>query len=283
MQKQKKTTAEILDQLKAGVEAIQTSDQWRDYLKMQASFHSYSMRNVILIQLQRPGATRVAGFRAWKKLGRYVKKGETGIRILAPMVVKKKDQDPGEVDKRVLIGFRGVSVFALEQTDGEPLPSEQLFRPLEGDEARARSVLEKLWSFADEKLGIPVGIEEIPGKANGYLQTSSPRCIVLREGNGMMLWAKSLAHELAHALLHLDEEDVHSRPHQEVEAESVAFVVMTRLGFDTSGYSFPYVAGWSEGDAEKVMESGDRIQRAARRILEAVLEEEDLEDGRLAA
>ncbi len=275
------TTAGLLAALKDKVAAMQTSEAWMAHLKAVARFHSYSLNNVLLIQMQRPDATRIAGYRTWQALGRQVQKGEHGIRILAPLVVKRRRDDAAATEEAVpaIVGFRTVSVFDVSQTAGKPLPEEDLFRTLTGSEDRAAAVFERLHRFATQDLGIPVAIERIEGSAKGYLQLTPPVRIVVGEQYAPLQRAKTLAHELGHAILHRQEgnagEDLHSRPEKEMEAESVAYVVMARFGLDSSDYSIPYLASWAEGDAEQLLRSGARIQHAAGRILDACLKESE--------
>ena len=275
----KERTEELLAKLKEGVEALQSSEDWMELLRFQSRMHSYSFNNVILIRLQCPEATHVAGFRKWKTMGRSVRKGEKAIKILAPLIVKKEDKDSPdpEAKKKVLIGFREVSVFDISQTDGEPLPSkDQFYQLLDGDEARAEALFLRLRQYSEDVLAIPVHLEPIHGRAHGYLTVTPPNRIVIEETNPPMHRTKTLVHELGHAILHLAEPDVHARPEMEVEAESVAFVVLEHLGIESAQYSFSYVTGWSGGDAELVSKSGARIQRAAHQLLDFVMKEAEV-------
>ena len=123
-------STDALQRLRDGVETLKQSDEWIRWLDVQSRFHHYSWGNCVLIAIQRPEATRVAGFHRWLELGRCVRKGEKGIQILAPMVGKRKDADPD--DPKVCFGFRAAYVFDILQTDGEDLP--EITRRLEGDD-----------------------------------------------------------------------------------------------------------------------------------------------------
>ncbi len=258
----------LLDILTQGIESLTTSDAWRAHLEVQGRFHRYSFSNALLISSQDPGATRVAGFTAWKKLGRAVRKGERALWILAPMTGRRARSDDGE-ERRPIVGFRPVPVFDVAQTDGEPLP--EVCRNLRGDDPR--SCFGLLVARAG-RLGYTVETTELPGSTNGDCAFARRRIRV--EGrNEPAQQVKTLAHELAHALLHEGTDD---RVLAELEAESAAFVVCRTLGFDTSDYSFGYVACWAGGGPEavaRVKSSGARIQRAASAILEAF----DVEDA----
>ncbi|MDP2343771.1 MAG: ArdC-like ssDNA-binding domain-containing protein [Deltaproteobacteria bacterium] len=273
-------TAQVLERLRAGVANLVTSDDWARMLAFQASFHSYSFRNTILIAAQCRHATRVAGFQTWLSLHRSVIKGERGIAILAPMVFKPRTapsttlpqmaatNDEDGAPRR--LGFRVVHVFDVSQTEGDPLPS--VARPLSGQSEPAQAAFQLLKRYAEDELHIPVAIRAMSsGGVNGYIDLSS-RSIFVGEHLEPLGALKTLAHELGHAVLHgSDEAAHHDRASKEVEAESVAFVVLNALGFDSGDYSFGYVASWAQGDPKAVEAAGAAIARGAKTILAAVL------------
>ena len=255
----------LLDTLTEGIQALTTSAAWRSHLEVQGRFHRYSFSNALLICRQEPGASRVAGFATWKSLGRAVRKGERAIWILAPMTGRRTKSPDGE-EHRPILGFRPVAVFDVAQTDGEALP--EVCRTLEGDDPAA-------WfgHLVDRasRLGYTVETTELPGTTNGDCSFARRR-IRVECRNDPAQRVKTLAHELAHALLHEGTDD---RPLAELEAESTAFVVCQSLGLDTSGYTFGYVACWAGGGPEaiaRIKSSGTRIQRAAAAILDAAEE-----------
>jgi antirestriction protein ArdC len=259
-------TAELTAKLATEVEKLTSSESWETYLRFQAAFHRYSFRNVLLILSQCPEATQVAGYQAWLKLGRQVRKGEKAIFILAPMVGKKKDE-AGEEHAQIF-GFRGAAVFDVSQTDGDEIPA--VVNKLDGEDAgfigdALRTVAASL-GFKVE--GVSGGI----GGANGVTEFETETIKILAD-NSEAQQAKTLAHELGHVLLHAPG-DFDYRNHRdlaELEAESVAYVVCASLGLDTSGYSLGYVAHWTgEKAAELVTASGARIQKAAAQILDAL-------------
>jgi hypothetical protein len=257
----------LLDTLTEGIESLTTSDAWRSHLEVQGRFHRYSFSNALLICAQDPGASRVAGFVTWKKLGRSVLKGERAIWILAPMTGRRSSADDGE-EHRPIIGFRPVPVFDVAQTEGEPLP--EVCRTLRGDDPTAWFA--RLTACAGA-MGYSVVSTELPGAANGDCAFALRR-IRVECRNEPAQQVKTLAHELAHALLHEGTDD---RPLAELEAESTAYVVCRTLGFDTGDYTFGYVACWAGGGPEavaRIKASGARIQRAATVILDS-LEETD--------
>ncbi len=259
----------MLAELSAGVRDLTTSEKWTAYLDTQSKFHSYSFNNALLIALQRPNATRVAGYNKWKELDHQVKKGEHGISILAPIVRTKKDEDGDkEKDKKYIAGFTVVNVFDVSQTDGPDLPEP--VTKLEGvdPEGQFLALTRVADSFGftvesvdDASLGGANGDCDPRAKHIRVLSTNSPRQQV-----------KTLAHELGHALLHDEDSDL-PRDHKEIEAESVAYVVSQSLGIDSGDYSFGYLASWSKGDPDeaekKIKSSGVRIQKAAHQIIEA--------------
>ena len=257
----------LLDLLAEGVSTLTTSERWRAHLEMQARFHRYSFNNTLLIVAQEPEATRVAGFATWKSLGRSVRKGERGIRILAPMVGRRHRDADGD-ERRPIVGFRSVSVFDITQTDGDDLP--EVCRTLQGDDPAAH--FDALCGVA-ARFGYAVERTALPGATNGDC-TYARRRIRVEYRNPPAQQVKTLAHELAHALLHEGDPD---RARVELEAESTAFVVCRNLGIESDDYSFGYVAGWAGGGPEAVAaitSSGAAIQRAASAILSAVEERE---------
>ena len=249
------------------------SDTLVHYLECMSRFHSYSFRNQLLIMMQSPEATRVAGFRAWKKLGRSVKKGEKGIAILAPMVRRKTDVDDAGPDatakpeeRTSIIGFRIVYVFDERQTDGKPLPT---FASITGD---ASDYFGRLRQFAT-RMGIAVGQEYL---ASGALGVSQGGTIVLRPDLEPLEAVSVLAHEISHELLHKNE----TRRKQttitirETEAEAVAFVVCRHLGIDSSTRSSDYIQLY-QGDSETLVESLDAIRHTSATIIEGICPQND--------
>jgi hypothetical protein len=256
---------DLLTQLSDGIAALTDSAEWLRHLEAQSRFHHYSFGNVVLIASQFPAASRVAGFNAWKKLGRTVAKGEKAIWILAPMIVRKRDESD---DGRVVRGFKHVPVFDISQTEGEELPV--VCHKLTGDEPAA--CFDRLRSVATS-LGYSVELTELRDGVNGDC-TFNLRRIRIEVRNASAQRAKSLAHEIAHALLHSNQPD---RQLAELEAESTAYVVCRCFGLDTGSYSFGYVASWAGGGEQAVAgikASCGRIQEAAAIILDALEVEE---------
>lgn len=264
------TKANILDRLTEGITQLTSSERWQDWLNMQSKFHQYSFNNTLLILTQRPDATRVAGYNAWRKLDRFVRKGEKGIWILAPMVYKTDSDGEASDDsaQRVIRGFKAVPVFDLSQTDGQELP--EICNRLDGDDVG--NVFAPLRSVA---LGIGFSVEdtdELPEGVNGDCDHDLHR-IRVRTSNSPLQRVKTLAHELGHALLHTPGEGRPDRPVRELEAESVAFIVCANHGIESDDYSFGYVTSWVGGGDEArdaIKASGSRIQRAADQILTAL-------------
>ena len=278
---------EITERLEQGVKDIFTSEMYTKYLLTMSKFHNYSFNNTLLIAMQRPDATLVAGYNAWKnKFNRYVKKGEKGIQIIAPAPVKEReerekiDKDTGltvlnesgepeiEVVERVIPRFRVTTVFDYAQTDGEPLPT------LEVNELTARVKDYTLLKEAIEQVSpVPIRFGEIEGSAKGYYSHMDKE-ICVRADMGESQTIKTMIHEVAHAMLH-DSDQMKQRGEEkdqltkETEAESIAFTVCSALGIDTSDYSFPYVASWASGkELKELKDSMDTIRLTATDFLE---------------
>jgi len=231
----------------------------------------------LLIWQQRPATKLAATFQTWREHGRFVRKGEKGIAILAPVVKKVADDDGDDETKQLrLVGFRLVTVFGVEQTDGDALPEIQL-PDITADEAFDGSV-ETLKQIALSIDGNPVSDIELrtrqqgdPSTALGWYSPKTKHIVVVTDGQSRAQQFSTLCHEVAHALLH-PIGDPHGAPEREVEAESTAFVICRALGLDTSKASFPYVAVWASRDElqdplKMIAASGERIARAATSIL----------------
>ena len=249
------TQNHLLDRLETAVLDLRESAAWTAYLSAQARFHRYSPRNVMLITMQRPDATHVAGFGTWRSLGRQVRQGEKAISILAPMMALDN-----EGERRVR-GFRWVNVFDVSQTDGDELPAP--VRILDGDDPDR--LVDALGAVA-AALGLLVVEDRLATGVNGELRWASST-IVLAPSNPCIQKAKTIAHELGHFLLHRHEPD---RARAEIEAESVAFVVLAHLGIDSTPYSAGYLSSWigEHGDVgEAITRSCTAISDASQRIL----------------
>ncbi len=240
-------------------------------LSAAGRFHQYSFGNVLLIHAQNPDATRVAGYRTWQSLGRQVRKGERGIKILAPITYRARtgaaaDASDDEDRPRELRGFRVEHVWDISQTDGEPLPEVAPTR-LEGEGPAG------LWEVLAEQVAAD-GYELKRGRcgrpqANGSTDPAS-RTVIVRDDLSAAQACKTLVHERAHILLGHVENAVSYQiccGQCEVEAESVAYLVCTQVGIDAGCYSLPYVARWADGDLELIQKTAERVVTAARSIL----------------
>jgi hypothetical protein len=254
---------ELVEKLTAGIQSLTSSEEWLRYLDYQSRFHSYSFNNVLLIAAQMPSASRVAGFRAWQRMSRFVRKGEKALWILAPMIYKDIEESSDD-PKRVIRGFKYVPVFDVSQTDGEELP--ETTHKLRGEDPAG--CFARLLAVA-HSIGFTVEDAELNGMCNGDCSHEHRR-IRVEVTNSPAQRIKTLAHEIAHAILHEKHDD---RALAELEAESTAYVVCQALGVDSSDYSFGYVAGWA-GDGEKAIAAirlvGERIQKTAEQILDAL-------------
>ncbi len=263
----RKAAREALDKLIRDVEAGM-SETLQQYLKAMGRFHRYSVGNAILIQLQRSDATHVAGFRAWERLGRHVKKGEHGIAIMAPIVYRRRarpdDSDKNkDADEETVSTFKVAYVFDISQTEGKPLPE---FARAKGDPG---AYLERLERFILDR-GIKLERRESLRMAEGV---SVGGTILLKVCLAPAEEFSVLVHEFAHELLH---RDTANRPKErtvrEAEAEAVAYVVCQGIGLDASTASSDYIQLY-DGNKKTLMASLERIQRTAGEILEAVTAE----------
>lgn len=287
---EKQKVKEITDKLEAGLKELFESEKYKSYLSTMSKFHNYSFNNTLLIAMQKPEATLVAGYQAWQKnFERHVNKGEKAIRILAPAPYKIKEErdklDPvtGELmfdengipqkeEVEITIpAFRAVSVFDVSQTDGKPIPElevNELLSTVEGYE----DFVQALMNISS----VPIAFENIPGDSKGYFNTAEKR-IAVQENMSESQTLKTMVHEVAHSMLHdkevnqsmeIPEKD---RNTKEVEAESVAFTVCQHFGIDTSDYSFGYIAGWSSGRNMKELKSSlDTIRKTASELITGI-------------
>ncbi len=262
----KKLTTESLDHLSTAL-AERHSERLSALLKAMAQFHRYSFHNVCLIARQRPDATGVAGFHAWHKLLRFVRKGEKGIAILAPIVGRKQADDAAGDDSKTVVGFRAAYVFDVAQTDGAPLPE-----PAEagGDPGAATGRLKA----AIASHGIAVDYAQ---ELDGALGTSSGGRIQVLAGLQPASEFTVLAHEFAHELLHHGDDRPGSRDTRELEAEAVAFVIGHAIGLDVTDAARDYIHLY-RGDGGALAESLGRIQRTAAEIL-GVISRDDADAG----
>jgi len=262
--------SELTDQLSAGIQDLSTTETWRDYLDFQAKFPRYSFGNVMLILCQLPSASMVMPYGkpgkpgTWMSIGRHARTGEKALYIRKPSMRKIAAEDSADGQEHMVRSFVWVPVFDVSQTDGDPIP-ENGVQLLDGDDPDG--ILALVVKFI-ESHGLAVEfVPEIPGSsANG--DCAPGRVRVCTSGRTPLQQVKTAIHEAAHMLLHLD--SILSRGLEELEAESVAYVVAQYLGLQTSEYSFGYVLGWAGGAdraGKAIRESGNRIQDAAKKIL----------------
>jgi len=247
-------------ELEERLEGITDEERWQRYLAQQARFHRYSFRNTLLIHAQFPGATRVAGKRAWEQLGRRVRAGAEPIWILGPVRAKVR----GAEELAPPVGYRWLPVWDVSQTVGEPLASPVV--PLEG--ADDAGILAALSALA-EGIGFRIADAVLPDGVYGECSHTERRIRLSMVASGRQRM-KTLVHELAHAVAHAE---VSERARAELEAESVAWIVMRALGVEAGGYSFGYLAAWAgtPGRARgEVAALAARIQRTATWILDGL-------------
>ena len=282
---------EITDRLEQGITELFDSERYKEYLRVMSKFHNYSFNNTLLIAMQKPDASLVAGFSAWKNnFERNVMKGQKGIKIIAPSPYKikqemqkidphtqkpiiGKDGKPVTEEKEVTIpAYKVVSVFDVSQTEGKELPDIAVDE-LTGDVDRYKDFFAAL----EKTSPVPIAFENIEGGSHGYYHLEDKR-IAINEGMSELQTLKTAIHEIAHAKLHdidlnapKDEQPRVDRRTREVEAESVAYTVCQHYGLDTSDYSFGYVAGWSSGrELSELKSSLETIRSAAAEIINSI-------------
>ena len=252
-----------LTTLEQGIDGILEGQAFAAYLATMARFHHYSFGNVLLIKLQRPDATRVAGYQRWQQLGRQVKRGEQGIKILVPHRVKTTDAETGE--EQVIVRSFGLgTVFDIGQTEGQPLPEP----PVAQEIRQATDAGAALYTHLERFLaghGITVTQEKLE-RGHGYYAPTERRIAIGRHLAGDQR-AKTLAHEAAHAVA--EHRGDTRREDAETVAESAAFVVLHHYGIDTSSYTFPYVAGWAQ-NRQVVRRNLEAIQRTAHALIAGI-------------
>lgn len=281
----------IMKALEEGVEKVFTSEQYQMYLQTMAKFHNYSFNNTLLIAMQRPDATLLAGYQTWqKKFHRHVKRGEKGIKIIAPVPVKEKrqvekideetqeivigidGQPETETVERILPRFRVTTVFDISQTEGEPLPTLEV-NELVGDVF----IYEDFMKGLEEISPVPFQFQEIDSGAKGYY-SNAEKLVAIQTGMSQAQTMKTAVHETAHAILHdrdvMEENGItKDRMTKEVESESVAYVVCNHFGLDTSDYSFNYVAGWSsDKEMPELRSSMDTIRLTSSQLIADITE-----------
>ncbi len=290
---QKEKVKEITDKLEQGIKELFNSDRYKEYLSAMSKFHNYSFRNTILILMQKPDASYIAGFNTWKnEFKRAVRKGEKGIKILAPAPYKKEIEETAHdkngnpilnadgsnrtTTKTITVpAFKITTVFDLSQTDGKEIPTiaNQLTGNVED--------YEKFFKALKEISPVPIELEKIDRAANGYYHLTEKR-IAVRDDLSEMQTIKTAIHEIAHAKLHalpeneeneVIEDDRPDNRTREVQAESIAYTVCQHFGIDTSDYSFGYVAGWSSGkETEELKASLEVIRTTADEMITDISE-----------
>lgn len=288
---EKQKVQEITEKLEQGLKELFESEKYKSYLNTMSKFHNYSFNNTMLIAMQKPDATLVAGYKAWQRnFERHVKKGEKGIRILAPAPYKIKEEqeklDPvtGEImlDKNgmpvteeveiKIPAFRVVPVFDVSQTEGKDLPDIEV-----NELSCSVEDYEDFMQALTEVSPVPITYEDIDGDAKGYFHTTDHR-IAIQEGMSQSQTVKTAVHEVSHAKLHdrelnqeIEDAERKDRRTKEVEAESIAYTACQRFGIDTSDYSFGYIAGWSSGkDMKELKSSLDAIRKTASELITGI-------------
>lgn len=277
-------TKEALAKIETALQNINTDADWLQYLAFQAKFYRYSARNILLIRAQNPEARYVKGYKAWRELDRFVKKGAKGIAILAPCIKKveeyKEPADKSEyqdkkgekVTKNVLVGFTIKYVFDISATDGSDEHLPILVKGLSGDSEDEKALYERIKAAITAQGHT---IREVTGTASKGSYNLITKVISVRSDMEALQRIKTLLHEYGHLEdFAMNPDENISRPHRELVAESVAFIVASRLGLDTSRYSSGYLASWG-GEAGELAVVADSAQKVAMKIIDTLAESED--------
>lgn len=272
-----------LSRIEDGLGAIDTDEDWLKFLRFQSSFYQYSFGNAILIFLQNPNASYVAGYRAWNKLGRFVKKGSKGLAILAPCIRKvevfkepadKSEYHDEEAEKetmKVVSGFRIVYVYDIADTDGSDEYIPVLVKGLAGNGDSEKAIYERLVSVISREYRI----NEATGTSSKGSYNLETGVITVRSDLEYLQKVKTLLHEVSHAFdFAMNPDESVPRNRRELIAESSAFVVSTRLGLDTSAYSLSYIQSWLR-DKKELKVIADSVQKVAYRIIKMLAESSD--------
>lgn len=271
---------ELTDKLETGIKEVFESNRYREYLSAMQKFHAYSYNNSLLIHLQKPEASYVAGYKTWETLDRHVRKGEKGITIFAPCPYKTKkaveviDDKTGQFkrdsqgkpvteEKEIqYASFRAVSIFDISQTEGRPLP--ELAEELKGEIPDYKVLMDSIREVAP----VPIRFESWDKSKKGHYDLTNKE-IVIKSGMSDLQTVKTAIHEMAHSILHKDQAHIKDSATMEVQAESTAFIVCQHLGLDTSDYSFGYLAGWSsDKELPELKSSLQTIQRTSHEVIE---------------
>ncbi len=279
---QEERIKELTDTLEKGIQLVFNSDDYKDYLKTMSRFHQYSYNNAMLIHLQAPDASYVAGYRTWQTMDRQVKKGEKGITILAPCPYTKqrevevvdpathelkRDEDGNpvrEMKEFKYTGFKTTTVFDIGQTEGKELP--EIAPELKGEVADYDTLMKAIENVSP----VPVRFEDWSDEKKGYYDLANKE-IVIKAGMSQEQTLKTAIHELTHSILHSDTDHTKDPRTMETEAESTAFVVCSSLNIDTSDYSFGYLASWaSDKELPELKSSLAAIQKTSDRLIDDI-------------
>ena len=275
---------ELTDKLEDGVKAVRDSVEYKKLLSTMAKFPHYSLNNCMLIAMQKPDATLCQGYNAWKKMGRYVKKGEKGIKIIAPSpyTIQKEvdvmdaggrpvldhDGEPVKETKEYnLVGFKAENTFDVSQTEGKELPRVGV------DELKGSvDKYEVLMGALKEISPVPISFEDIKSGAKGYYHTEDKR-IAIQQGMSELQTLKTCIHEITHSMIHYDKNESISKNRKELEAEGTASVVLSFMGYDTSDYSYPYLCGYTtDKDMKELKASLGTIRQISSKLITRIEE-----------
>ena len=283
MSKNQEKIKAALNRIEDCLATINTDEDWLNFLCFQAQFYNYSFGNAMLIFSQNPNATYVKGYKAWNKLGRYVKRGSKGLAILAPCIRKVEvfkepenknlyhDEEAEKEIRKVVSGFRIAYVYDIADTDGDDSMLPVLVTGLAGNGEQEKEIYERLLGVISKEHCV----QEVSGTASKGSFNLETTVISIRDDLEHLQKIKTLLHEYAHLLdFQMHPEDDISRNRRELIAESVAFIVSLRLGLDTSRYSMSYIKSWLK-DKEELKIIADSVQKIAYTIITELAESSD--------
>lgn len=257
------------EQIEVGVRGVFESENYKNYLRIMAKFHRYSVNNSILIMMQSGGsATQVTGASKWASMNRTIKKGAKALKILIPHPYKKEivvmDENGNEkVEEKEFVYFTLGNVFDISQTEGEELP--EICKELEGNSDE----IKELTSILQKVSKVPIYFWNLKDGSKGFYSTKDNK-IVIKKGMSDTQTFKTLIHEVAHSRMHMAGYNVQKA---ELEAESIAYVVCNHFGIDSSEYSFEYLANWSKDKELKDLKAIlSNIQGQAKNVIEEMEE-----------
>lgn len=263
-----------IDEINTGVQKVFESENWKNYLEFQSSFHRYSLNNTLWIWLQNPNATNVASFIDWKKKGRYVKKGEKGLKVCVPIPKKLViENENGDKEEYIKMFFKIGHVFDVSQTEGKDIPT--ICNSIQDDERVTVKMIEKIIPALEQTTKFKIKYLDDCDGALGYCNAKESEIAILKGQNAFETLA-TLIHECSHALnrtKNLKHKTKLEKCDEEIIAEGVSYCVLKHFNLDTSAYSFEYVSSWynhKKGDGKLLKEVLEEVRTNANILIDTI-------------